>query len=306
MAHEYAAQRAVVGRLYLGQLSQAHTHQEHIIAHYDPQQHHALTFRYGNLDPGVAALSYAAWTLWLLGYPDQALERGDQALALAQNLAHPYTLSRGLYWNTLLHQFRREWQVVRERAEAAITIAAEQKIALVVALGPVMRGWALAMQGHAPEGMTQVCQGLDAYEATGGVFQRPHFLAMLAEVHATMGQPEAGLTTLTDALALVQKHEERYYEAELLRLKGTLLLTQSVDHHGAAETCFHQALDIARQQYAKSWELRAATSLARLWQSQVKRQDAYDLLAPVYGWFTEGFDTADLQEAKALLDELSG
>src|SRR5262249_56491867 len=148
---------------------------------YDPQQHHALTFRYGNIDPGVACLAYAGWTLWLLGYPEQALERANEALTLIQHLEHPYTQARGLYWTTLLHQWRREWQVVYERADTAITVATAQQIALVLALGPIMRGWALAMQGQGAEGLTQLRQGLGAYRATGAEFQRPHFLSLLAE-----------------------------------------------------------------------------------------------------------------------------
>ena len=289
---------------YLGQLSQAHAHLEQGMRLYDPQQHHALAFRYGNMDPGVACLAYAGWTLWLLGYPDQALERANEALTLAQHLEHPYTLARGLYWTTLLHQLRREWQVVSERAETAITVATAQQVALVLAVGPIMRGWALAMQGQGAEGLTQLRQGLDAYRATGAAFQRPHFLSMLAEVHRSMGQPEAGLTALSEALALVEKTGERYYEAELHRLKGELLLQHAAPEVSHAETCFQQSLAIARRQQAKSLELRAAMSLSRLWQQQGKRAEAHDLLAPIYGWFTEGFDTADLQEAKALLDEL--
>ena len=143
------------------------------------------------------------------------------------------------------------------------------------------------------------------YRATGAEIIRPYFLALLAEAHGTMGQPEAGLTALTEALTLVDKTGERWYEPELYRLKGELLLQQSSDNYTEAETCFHQAIAIAHNQQAKSFELRAATSLARLWQQQGKRQEAHDLLAPVYGWFTEGFDTADLQDAKALLEALA-
>ena len=294
-----------VSWFYLGQLSQAHAHLEQGMRLYDPQQHHALAFRYGNLDPGVACLAYAGWTLWLLGYPDQALERANEALTLAQNLEHPYTLARGLYWTTLLHQLRREWQVVSERAETAITVATAQQVALVLAVGPIMRGWALAMQGQGAEGLTQLRQGLDAYRATGAEFQRPHFLSMLAEVHRSLGQPEAGLTALSEALTLVETTGERYYEAELHRLKGELLLQHAAPEVSHAEACFQQALDIARCQQAKSLELRAAMSLGRLWQQQGKRQEARALLAGVYHWFTEGFDTADLQEAKALLHAVS-
>ncbi|MCZ6872665.1 MAG: tetratricopeptide repeat protein, partial [bacterium] len=291
---------------YLSQLSEARTHFEQGNLLYDPQQHHALAFRYGHFDPGVVFLLYGGWTLWVLGYPDQALAWGNDGLSLAHNLGHPYTLARGLYWNTVLHQFRREWQIVQQRAEAAILVAAEHQIALVSALGPIMRGWALAMQGQGAEELLQIRQGIDDYRATGAEFQRPQFLAMLAEVYATVGRPEEALPLITEALSLVEKMGEHYYEAELLRLKGLLLLAQSPDNHPEAETCYQNALDIARQQQAKSWELRTATSLARLWQQQDKRQDAYDLLAPVYEWFTEGFDTADLQEAKALLQELEG
>ena len=290
----------------LGQLSQAHAHLEQGIGIYDPQQHHALAFRYGNLDPGGACLAVAGLTLWLLGYPDQALERANEVLILAQNLEHPHTLARaGLYYTTLVHQLRREWQMVSERAATVITVATAQQVALVLAVGPIMRGWALAMQGQGAEGLTQLCQGLDAYRATGTEFQRPHFLSLPAEVHSIMGQPEAGLTALREALALVEKTGERYYEAELYRLQGVLLLRQSSDNAPKAETCFHQAISIAQNQSAKSWELRAATSLAKLWQSQGKPDEARELLSPVYDWFTEGFDTADLKDAKSLLEELS-
>src|SRR5262249_19875725 len=187
-----------------------------------------------------------------------------------------------------------------------ITVATAQQIALVLAVGPIMRGWALAMQGQGAEGLTQLRQGLDAYRATGTEFERPHFLSMLAEVHSIMGQPEAGLTALSEALALVEETGERYYEAELHRLKGELLLQQAAPEVSHAETCFQQALAIARRQQAKSLELRAAMSLSRLWHQQGKRDAARALLAPIYGWFTEGFDTADLQEAKALLAALEG
>ncbi|MFQ5946713.1 MAG: AAA family ATPase, partial [Anaerolineae bacterium] len=294
-----------VSLFFLGKFSQARVHFEQGIALYDPQQHHALAFRYGNLDPGVASLFYLAYTLWLLGYPDQALERENEALTLAQKLAHAYTLARGLHWSAILHQFRREWHVVRERADAAIPVAAKQGLALVLAVGPVMRGWALAMQGQGTEGLTQIRQGLDAYRATGAEFQRPHFLTMLAEVHGTLGRPEEGLSALNEALAQVEQGEERYYEAELYRLKGELLLAQKGGSEEDAEACFQQALDLARHQEAKSLELRAATSLSRLWQRQGKREEARQLLAEIYGWFTEGFDTADLNEARALLEALS-
>src|SRR5262249_15596546 len=163
-----------------------------------------LAFRYGNIDPGVVCLAYTGWTLWVQGFPDQALERANEALTLAQHLEHPYTLARGLYYTTFLHQLRQEWQVVSQRAQNAITVATAQQIALVLAAGSIMRGWALAMQGQGAEGLTQLRQGLDAYRATGAEVQRPYFLCMLAEVYRSLEQPEAGLTALREALALVE------------------------------------------------------------------------------------------------------
>jgi predicted ATPase len=175
-----------------------------------------------------------------------------------------------------------------------------------MATSAILCGWALAQQaGQSQEGIAQIEQGLRALRATGAEGLLPYFLALLAEAHGTMGQPEAGLTVLTEALTHVETTEERWCEPELYRLKGELLLQQHLDNQADAETCFHHALAIAQNQQAKSLELRAARSLARLWHSQGKRQEAHDLLAPVYGWFTEGFDTADLQEAKALLDALA-
>src|SRR2546428_1266060 len=203
----------------------------------------------------------------------------------------------------MFHQFRREMRAAQERAEAAISLAKEQGFAFWMAFSSILRGWALAHQGQAKEGIAQITQGLMPYRATGAELVRPYFLALLAEAHSVIGQPEAGLTVLTEALALVDTTGERWCEPELYRLKGALLLQQNADNQAEAETCFHQAIAIAQNQQAKSFELRATTSLARLWHQQGKRQEAYDLLAPVYGWFTEGFDTADLQSAKALLDE---
>jgi len=163
----------------------------------------------------------------------------------------------------------------------------------------------LAQQGQAREGIEQIYQGLLAFRATGAELGRPYWLALLAEAYGTMGQPASGLMALAEALTLVDKTGERWYEPELHRLKGALLLQQSADNHGEAQACFHRVLDVARAQQAKSLELRAATSLSRLWQQQGKRHEARQLLTDVYGWFTEGFDTTDLREAKVLLDQLA-
>jgi predicted ATPase len=177
--------------------------------------------------------------------------------------------------------------------------------ALYLAFSTSLRGWALARQSQGAEGIGQIHQGLAAYRATGAALAQPWHLALLAEAYQHAGQTEAGLAALAEALTAVHNTGERVYEAELYRLQGECLLAGAAAHGAEAETCFRQALAIARRQQAKSWELRAAMSLSRLWQQQGKRAEAHDLLAPIYGWFTEGFDTADLQEAKALLEELA-
>jgi predicted ATPase len=186
-----------------------------------------------------------------------------------------------------------------------MALASEKGFPQFLALGMIMRGWALAVQGQGEEGIAQLHQGLAAFRAAGAEISRSRDLALLAEAYGEMGQTEEGLTVVAEALAVVDNTGERYWEAELNRLKGELLLARSAEQHTEAEICFHQAVDIARRQQATSLELRAAISLARLWQQQGKHAEARELLAPIYGWFTEGFDTADLQEAKALLDVLA-
>jgi predicted ATPase/class 3 adenylate cyclase len=288
---------------YRGEPAAAQTYLAQALAIYIPQEHQSLAVRYG-LELGVASGSYLALGLGLLGYADQAVQRIQETRTLAQEVSHPYSLDFTLLSAAILHQFRHEVPTAHEQATAAMTLATEQAHANWFAWGMILHGWTRAMQGQCEEGIAQIRQGLTAEQATGLRAWQPYFLGLLAEAYGKGGHPEAGLATLADALAIVDTTEVRFYVAELFRLQGTLLLWQTIPDASQAETCFHQALDIARAQQAKFWELRAATSLARLWQSQGKRQDAHDLLAPVYGWFTEGFDTADLQDAKVLLHEL--
>jgi len=226
-------------------------------------------------------------------------------VTLAQQSAHPFSLGFALSGSAVFHQFRLEMQAVQEHAEAAIRLAKEQRFPYWMAFGAMLRGWVLVCQGQTREGIEQMHQSMQAFRATGAELGRPYFLALLAEAYETTGQLEEGLTVLAQALALVDTTGERWYESELYRLKGELLLQQHSDNQAEAENSFHQAIAIAQNQQAKSLELRATTSLARLWQQQGKRQEAHDLLAPIYGWFTEGFDTSDLQDAKALLDEVA-
>ena len=196
-----------------------------------------------------------------------------------------------------------------QEQRALITLATEQGFPVYLAQERVRQGWALAVQGQIKEGISQIRQGLDAWRAMGMELWRPRWLALLVEAYGKGGQVEEGLTVLAEALAAVNRSEERMYEAELWRLRGELTLQASAQSTESsaqeAEGYFRKALAIARQQQAKSWELRASTRLARLWQQQDKREDARQLLAEIYGWFTEGFDTKDLQEAKALIEKLA-
>ncbi|HEV8718504.1 MAG TPA: AAA family ATPase, partial [Candidatus Binatia bacterium] len=315
------AHAALGSSLYcLGESVSAREYLEQSLALYNPQQHHTLAFFYGGADPGMICLSQAAWTLWVLGHPDQALQKNHEALTLAQELSHPHSLAFALCFASVLHQFRREAQAAQERAEAAIALTSEQGFPYWLAWATILRGWALAEQGHAEEGIAQIRQGLAAYWATGAELRRPHFLTLLAEAYEKKGQTKEGLDILAETLTLVNKTGERYWEAELYRLKGELSLKSAVrspqstvtnprpltpDPQGEAEACFRQAIAIARRQSAKSLELRAVISLSRLWQQQGKKGQARILLAEIYNWFTEGFDTKDLQEAKALLEELN-
>jgi predicted ATPase len=289
--------------LWRAELSLARTHLEDGMALYDPHQHRAQAVLYGR-DPAVDCGSYLAWTLWLLGYPEQALHRSHEALGLAQELAHPHSLAFAFSLAAWLHRLRREMPLTQERAEAAISASAAHGFPLWLTQSMVLRGSALVAQGLGAEGMEIIQQGMAAWGATGAGVAQPYYLALMAEAYGQAGRPEEGLALLSRALATVHKTGERWWEAELHRLQGELLLALSVEKHIEAETCLHQALDVARRQRAKSLELRAAMSLARLWQGQGKHAEARQLLASIYNWFTEGFDTADLREAKGLLEAL--
>jgi predicted ATPase/class 3 adenylate cyclase len=288
---------------YLGELASAREHLEQGIALYSPQQRSLAVVQ----DPMVACLSYMAWVLWYLGYPDQALKRSHEALTLAQELSHPYSMAQALFFAAELHHLRQEAQAVQERAEAVITLAAEQGFPFWLAQGTSLRGWALVKQGQREEGITQIRQGLAIYQSTGAELGWPYYLAELAEACGLVGQAEEGLRVMAEALTAVYKSGE-FSETEICRLKGELTLTVrglEFEVQREAEECFQKAIAIARRQSAKSWELRAVISLSRLWQSQGKQKEAHDMLAEIYAWFTEGFDTKDLQDAKRLIKELS-
>jgi predicted ATPase len=289
----------------LGALEPAITHWEQTFALYDPQQHQVLTSLL-SADPGVFSLAFASHTLWLRGYPDQALMRSRQALELAQHLSHPFSLALAHCYAAMLHQFRREPRLVQQQAEAAMSLCTEQGFTYYLAWATLMQGWALSAQSADranEDAVAQVRQGFADLLATGGGIRETYYRALLAEAASSTGKSEEGQQLLTEAVAVVQRTGERYWEAELYRLQGDVL-GQNAEwlQREGAEAHFLRALEVARGQQAKSLELRAAMSLGRLWQEQGKRDDARTLLVLVYNWFTEGFDTADLQEAKALLD----
>jgi predicted ATPase/class 3 adenylate cyclase len=286
-----------------GELAAARMHQEQGLRLYDPQRHRTHAALYSGHDPGVCCRYRAAPTLWLLGYPEQAVASSQAALALAQQLAHPFSLAIALYFAAVLHHLRRDASLIQVHAEAAITLATDLEFLHQFAQAAPLRGWALAASGQGEEGITQI--RLAVYGATTSTRDRPYHLALLAESCAQAGQTAEGLEAVDEALAMVAQSAARWWEAELYRLRGELLAQHAVAQPGETEACFQQALDIARRQQAKALELRATMSLSRLWQEQGQRTAAYELLAPIYGWFTEGFDTADLQEAKALLEELA-
>jgi class 3 adenylate cyclase/predicted ATPase len=304
----------------LGELIPAREHLEQGIALYDPQPHRSLAVLYSQ-DPKVASLSNTALVLWELGYLDQALKSVHDAFALARELGHPFSLAYALICAAFLHQFRREGQLAQEWAEATVALCTEHGFSFWLMYGTMVKGWSLVEQGQGEEGVAQMRQGFAAVQATGVELGRPTDLALLAEAYGKVGRAEEGLALLAEAGAVVDKTGERFHEAELYRLKGELTLQQfqvqgskfKVENPQSAicnpqleaEACFLKALEVARQQQAKSLELRAVMSLSRLWQQQGKKDKARQMLAEIYGWFREGFDTKDLQEAKALLEQLT-
>jgi predicted ATPase len=289
---------------HLGDLPAARRHQEQGLALYDPHRHRTLTAVYGE-DPGVGCLVYGAATLWHLGYPEQALRSVEASRKLAEELSNPFNVAQALYYGAFTHLCRREVGRARELAGALMEVCREQDFALLFAGGMILHGWTLTAQGQAEERVRQMRQGLADWQATGALSHRPYQLALLAEALGRQGRTQEGLTALTEALALAAATGERFWEAELHRLQGELLLTRGGAEPVAAEVCFRQAIDVARRQGAKSLELRAVMSWSRLCQSQGRRAEASRLLNETFGWFTEGFETPDLQEAKALREALA-
>jgi class 3 adenylate cyclase/predicted ATPase len=307
--------------LWRGELDAVQEHLQEVLALYDPQQHRSHAFLYYGLDPGAVCLAIEACALWFLGYPDQSVTKAAAALKLAQELAHPPSLAFVLSYIALLDRLRGEPQAVQERARAMISLAQEQGLPFWATQGPIHLGWALAVQGQYDAGVVSIRQGLAEQREMGVRLAEPLNLGVLAEACQKAGQNEKGLAVVTEALETLNVTGERVCEAELYRLKGELLRSmgeqesgragEQIPHsstppfpHSSPEECFLKAIDIARQQQAKSLELRAVMSLSRLRQQQGRKEEARQQLAEIYGWFTEGFTTADLRGAKGLMEEL--
>jgi predicted ATPase/DNA-binding SARP family transcriptional activator len=295
----------------LGEFTVARAHLEHVVSFYKPHQHHRVFVLLRGSDAGLSAMAYEACCLWCLGYPEQGLKRSQEALDLAQELDHAFTLADVLcFGGCLLHAMRRDALALKANAEQLIQLARKHSFSSWSASGTCYWGEALAQLGKVKEGITQILAGIAARESTDVGCNVSGTFRSLAEAQARAGRPAEGLATLDEALAFAEETGERHWEAELYRLKGELLLMQVGEGDAEAsrlqaESCFQRAIEVARRQQARSWELRATASLARLLQKQGRTDDALGALAKIYDWFTEGFDTPDLQEARALLDELS-
>jgi len=295
-------QAFAVTTLCLGQPAATRQHMEQATALYDPQRHRGQTFLFGQ-DPGVACLAFGGVALWLLGYPDQAVAKSSEATRLSHELSQPSSQVLALHFAAMLHQCRGDARSALVAAELALAIAADQGFSFWHAGGTVFRGWALSRSGNDPQAITMLQEGLEAWGMTGSVTYRTYFLALLAEALESMGRLGDALEALEEALALAQRTSEGLFEAELHRLRGQMLsrLGQAREARKRAKEEFESALEIARDQEAKSLELRAVMSLCRCYEDQGRLEAVRPLLQETYRWFTEGFDTPDLQAAREIL-----
>jgi len=288
--------------LYAGEFEAALDHLEQEIDRNDSADGdltHTRTFRL--VPPVVTSAIHGAWTLWILGYPDRATARAREALALARSLDHPFGLSFACHLAAALHHWRREPQIVQELEEEALALDTEHGFGFLLTLGVFQRGWLLTERGEGEKGLDQMLEGLAMHREIGAELLVPSYLALVAEMHQKLGRPAEGLSAVTEALAVAQKSGRHYWEAELHRLTGVLALESGA---GNAESHFLRAIEIARRQRARSLELRATVRLSRLWADQGRKREAHAMLSALYAWFTEGFDTADLIEARTLIEEL--
>jgi predicted ATPase len=285
-----------------GRFASSRSHLEEALALYDPISHSSLVHQAG-IHPRALSQGFLGIVLLCVGFPDQALARGSAAIAEARRVAHPPSLAGLLSLGSRLLSLVGDKAALDKRADQLVSVATEQGFPRFRAEGTIHRGWIKVENGEVAEGISLLRSGSSAYRSTGAEAWMPHHIALLARACEIAGQVEEAVTLFDEALQIIERTGESWFAAELNRHKGQLLLQQG--HPEAAEEFYCKSLSIAEEQEAKLWELRAAMSLARLRRDQGRRAEAHDLLAPVYGWFTEGFDTADLKEANALLDELT-
>jgi len=290
---------------WLGDFTAARYHLEKGIALYDFEKHRSNTLLYG-YDSGIACLVFGSIVLWHLGYPDQARKMSEQACELSSKLSDPANVGFAASFAAWFHRLNRSLDLAQQYAESAIDISSKYDMAMFLGFGKIALGWAQIGQGRIEEGIARAKEGGDLWRSTGALLGAVWNCGILAEGHAKAGRTKEALTMLDEALELAAQTRERFYEAELLRLKGELLIKSEAPHLTSdAESCLQQAIAVAQGQRAKSLELRATMTLARLFQQQGKSEEARKMVAEIYGWFTEGFETLDLMDAKALLDELS-
>ena len=289
--------------LMAGDIAEGLGHYDQALALYDPVEHRALATRFGQ-DTAVAILARRSEALWLLGYPEAALRDADDALRNAREIGQAATLMYALFQSSIPYTHCGNYAVAAAHAQELVALAEEKGSLYWKALGMLNQGCVLALTGRASDATEMLISGMAAKRTTGSTFFLPFDLPHLARAHAELGQFEEAWRCIGEAMTAAETTKETWCEAEIHRTAGEIALMSLEPDAAQAQAHFERAIAIARAQKAKSWELRAATSLARLWRDHGKRQQACDLLAPVYGWFTEGFDTADLKEAKALLDEL--
>jgi adenylate cyclase len=287
----------------MGEFTKSLYHQEQVVALFDPQQHYTLVYTH-SLDPKNHSLSYISLIFWFLGFPDQAMQKEQEALSWAYELSHSNSTAHGLFFSAFLNILLRNTDGVCERAEELIQISSEKKFKTFIHLGKCMRSWRETIYENKQLKNSEIRQILTAAHETGTLITTQFLRALIAEMCLKIGQPDEGLQAVREGQNVVDTTGGRLLEAELYRFKGELLLAKSKRNQSEAESCFKKAISVAQRQQAKSLELRASMSLSRLWQGQGKQEEARGLLSEIYGWFTEGFDTADLKDAKALLEEL--
>jgi predicted ATPase len=290
--------------LHMGEIAEGRAHLDQAVGLYDAPKHRPLATQFG-ADAGVLALSYRSMALWLLGWPGAGLADIEQALSCARKIGRATTLMSALCWTTVAHLFCGNYAAANVLLDELSALTDEKSALRWKAPGMMLRGQVFALTGRAVDSVDMITSGITAFRATGARLGIPSNLSHLATAYGELGQVDDAWRCVGEAMTAVETTKERLWEAEVHRVAGEIALMSPEPNATRAEAHLERALAVARKQHAKSWELRAAMSMARLWRDQGKRQQAHDLLAPIYGWFTEGFDTLDLKEAKSLLEQLT-